>query len=292
MGGLNHAVKFNAGKATGYTADPEDLKLVTDPMHYLYQERVKLPEDPFLTASMVEFGWIGGAVEVVVNGEEREISKGRQRIKAARAANKIRRKRGLDPIAVPYTLKPKGATEKYLYETGIVENSARVEMGPTSKATEAAELQRRGCQPARIAFLCRIPGNPEKEIPRYLAILDCAPCIREAIESGEVHMGDAPKLAKLSTDAQAEWLAARRAGGVAPGKREKAARSGPAPIRGKHRARALEALEAFAGARGAVQFVRYFDTGDRAHLAGINPEMVRALDAALAPRKPGRKAAA
>ena len=187
MSGLNHAVKFNAGKATGYTADPEDLKLVTDPKHYLYQERVKLPVDP---------------------------------------------------------------------------------------------------------FLCRIPGNPEKEIPRYLAILDCAPCIREAIESGEVHMGDAPKLAKMSTDAQAEWLAARRAGGVAPGKREKAARSGPAPIRGKHRARALDALGKFSALHGAVQLVRYLDTGDRDYLDGINPEMVRALDAALALRKPGRKAAA
>ena len=86
MGGKNHAETFGAGKATGYTADPEDLKLITDPKHYLYQERVKLPVDPFIMESMVEFGWIGGAVEVVVNGEEREISKGRQRIKAARAA--------------------------------------------------------------------------------------------------------------------------------------------------------------------------------------------------------------
>lgn len=135
MGGMNHAARFGAKKGTTYEALPETLTRVTDERHYLYDPRVRLPYDESIVQSMVEFGWLPGSCgEVVTDGERRLIAKGRQRHSSAIEANKRRKKLGLAPILYVYALREKGTTERQSFDSGLLENSARVEWGPLSKA--------------------------------------------------------------------------------------------------------------------------------------------------------------
>ncbi len=98
------------GKRDAYMYDPETLVLVTDEKSPLYDERVHLPVNEKLVAN-IKFQPDGpdgaplGVIKPIVVRRNPETGKievvdGRQRVKAAREANKQLRKEGRDPIRV------------------------------------------------------------------------------------------------------------------------------------------------------------------------------------------------
>src|SRR5512143_1919662 len=93
------------GKRDAYMFDPEDLVLVTDEKSPLYDERVHLPVNEALVMNMLfaPDGVPQGVLEPITAVRNPETGKvevvvGRQRVKAAREANKRLKKRGEEPI--------------------------------------------------------------------------------------------------------------------------------------------------------------------------------------------------
>ncbi len=201
--------------------------MVTDPKHCLFQTRALLPPDPAIVDSMVRYGWIGGAIEVRTDGDRRLVSKGRQRRNAAIEANKIRARRKLAPVMVLYTIAPKG-DDKYFYETGIVENTATVKMGPASKGLEIPELRRRGYDEEGI---CRILSVTVEMLPIYEAVNDLDPSLFPFVESGELAISLVPKFARMSREAQVAKWAEMQSDGATKGGKAKRALGGEVKVR-------------------------------------------------------------
>lgn len=93
---------FAASRIAAFTADPNDLVLIEDPKHPLYDIRVTLPIDPGLFASINRRGVVKAVIVRKIDGRP-VVLDGRQRVKTARAVNKKRKEEGLPLIKVPFT---------------------------------------------------------------------------------------------------------------------------------------------------------------------------------------------
>ena len=113
---------FNAKKRTTFMFSPEDLVLVTDCTHPLYDARVELPVDDALVKSILRYG----VIEPVVIAKEHDmplVVDGRQRVKAAREADRISNERGGTPILVQCVYRQ--GTERDLFEVLVCANEHR-----------------------------------------------------------------------------------------------------------------------------------------------------------------------
>lgn len=88
-----------APRTNAWLFDPEQLKLVTDESHHLYDPRIHLPIDE----AMVKNIMVNGVIEPVIiakEGQDVIVVDGRQRTKNAIEANKRLTAEGKEPVKV------------------------------------------------------------------------------------------------------------------------------------------------------------------------------------------------
>lgn len=197
------------GKRDAYMFDPEDLVIVMDEKSPLYDERVHLPVNEALVANMLfdPDGVPQGVLEpitVIRNPESGkiEVVVGRQRVKAAREANKRLRKQGLEPIRVPAMIQR--ANPYRAMGILISENEHRQDDTPLGKAKKAQRYLDLGRDESEIATLF---GISKASVKNLLALLDAPAAVRNAVDSGKITASDGYRLAKLDPSEAKEKVA-------------------------------------------------------------------------------------
>lgn len=197
------------GKRDAYMFDPDDLVLVTDEKSPLFDERVELPLDENLVLNLMfaPDGVPQGVLEpilVVRNAEtgKVEVMDGRQRVKAAREANKRLKKAGLEQIRVPGMVsRARGHQAMGML---ISANEHRQDDSPLGKAKKAQRYLELGRDESEIATLF---GISKASVKNLLSLLDAPAAVRNAVESGKISTSDGYKLAKLEPEEAKEKVA-------------------------------------------------------------------------------------
>jgi ParB family chromosome partitioning protein len=190
------------GKRDAYMFDPDDLVLVTDEKSPLYDERVNLPVDEGLVLNIMHApdGAAQGVLEPINATRNPETGKvevidGRQRVKAAREANKRLRKAGMEPVWVPAMLK---RTNAYgAMGMLISSNEHRQNDSPLGRAKKAQRYLDLGRDESEIAALFGISAASVKNM---LSLLDAPAAVRNAVEAGKISTSDGYKLSKLEPE--------------------------------------------------------------------------------------------
>lgn len=200
------------GKRDAYMYDPETLVLVTDEKSPLYDERVHLPVNEKLVAN-IKFQPDGpdgaplGVIKPIVVRRNPETGKievvdGRQRVKAAREANKQLRKEGRDPIRVT-TVTDRGRDSR-LIGISISANEFAQDETPSGRARKIQKYIDHGHDKKEAA---QMYGVSEATIVNMLAILEAPKVIRSAADTGKISNADAYKLAKMEPEEAKKKLA-------------------------------------------------------------------------------------
>lgn len=165
--------------------DPEDITLINDKNHPLYDPRINLPVDESLVRNIMVHGIIE-PIAVRKNGERNgqaviECVVGRQRVKAAIEANKRLVAEGKQPIRVPATIKR--GEDATLFGILISENEIRQNDGPLERAKKIQRFldMGRSEEDASIVF-----GFTKQTVKAHLALLDCDKSVQHAVEEGRI----------------------------------------------------------------------------------------------------------
>jgi len=198
------------GKRDAYMFDPDDLVLVEDEKSPLYDERVNLPVSESLVLNMMHApdGVPQGVLEPITVLRNTETGKvevviGRQRVKAAREANKRLKKAGLEPIRVPAMVQRAGSAHRAM---GVIisENEHRQDDTPLGRARKAQRYLELGRDESEIAALF---GVSKASVKNMLSLLDAPAAVRNAVEAGKISNSDGYKLAKLEPGEAKEKVA-------------------------------------------------------------------------------------
>jgi ParB family chromosome partitioning protein len=190
-----------ATRTNAYNFDPNDLVLVTDKKHPLYDARINLPLDEALVRNIS----VNGVIEPVVvtkEGDKVLVVDGRQRVRAAVEANKRLEKEGKEPLKVTCVLRR--GSESDLFGVAISANENRQDDTPLGRAHKCQRLMNMGRteEEAAIAF-----GVTAQCIKQWMKVLECSPAVRKAVEEGKIAATAAAQLADLDSDAQEAALA-------------------------------------------------------------------------------------
>lgn len=197
------------GKRDAYMFDPDDLVLVTDEKSPLFDERVELPLDEGLVLNIM-FGPDGvpqGVLKPILavrNSETGvvEVIDGRQRVKAAREANKRLRKQGLEPVRVPAMIqRASGHRAMGMLISANEHSQSDTPIGRAKKAQRYIDI---GRDASEVAVLLGVSAASVKNL---LSLLDAPAAVRNAVESGKISASDGYKLAKLDPGEAREKVA-------------------------------------------------------------------------------------
>ena len=182
-----------AGKTDLLLFDPTTLVIVEDEGSALRDDRAKLEFDERLVLSMM----VRGVLQPIIVRKNPETDKvevvdGRQRVKAAREANKRLKKEGRDLLRVPAVVKRNSALDALAMM--VTANELRTEDTPMNRAKKLARYVDMGGtkEDAAVAFGCSAAT-----ITNMLGLLDAPAIVRKAVDSGAVSVSDGYKLAKL-----------------------------------------------------------------------------------------------
>lgn len=206
---------FDGKRSQLFWLDPDKIVVIgldTDdgPEHPLYDERAKLPVDLKLVSNIEYLGKVLEPISVRKNGETAETVYGRQRVKAARVANKNLRARGCEPVLVPCQLDR--ADDGRFIGMMISENEHRQGDTPMTKARKLARFMDHGNTEEDAAAM--MGGVTTQTVRNYLALLDLDSSVQKSVESGKLAASAASKLAALPRDKQkAEAVKLIAAGG-------------------------------------------------------------------------------
>jgi ParB family chromosome partitioning protein len=196
---------LNAKRLNAFSFDPDDLVIVgldtTDgPDHPLYDERIKLAVNPALVANIQVYGVIEPVV-VAKSDDVVVVVNGRQRVRAARAANEQLRKAGCELVSVPVILRR--GEDGHLVGVMISANEQRTddELPQKLKKLERLLALGRSEDEAACAF-----GVSKQTIKNWLTVAEASPELRKAVISGQLPQTAALQLAQLPRAAQAEAL--------------------------------------------------------------------------------------
>jgi ParB family chromosome partitioning protein len=213
---------------------PEDLILVEDPKHPLWDPRVLDPVDEKIVRSMMTVGYLPEPVVVRKNGRTAEdkpiveVVDGRHRVTAAREANRRLRAAGREPIRVQAIVR-QGNEE--LYGIGVAMNAPKKRDSVIARAHSMRHQLDLGDSEDRVA-VCH--GVTVRQMRATLALLDCSAKVQAAVERREIVPKAARALAHLPREEQDAALQKMRASGdLGPGKSTEAAEKAKGPVRGK-----------------------------------------------------------
>ncbi|KWN75198.1 ParB/RepB/Spo0J family partition protein [Burkholderia ubonensis] len=218
------------GKGNVLAMDPNDLELVMDPTHPLYDRRVHQAPNP---KTMNNYRAIG-VQKPVLFYKDPETGKnlvidGRTRVINARALNQQLIDAGEEPITIPAIPKRVMRDSDKLFAAVMVStNEIRKEDSPMNRAEKMARMLEAGHTEDTVAVMFGV------EIPtvhKQLKLLDCTVAVRDALEADQITVTHALKLAKLSPEEQREnvkavILAAEGKQGHARSRAQKAALAG------------------------------------------------------------------
>lgn len=182
-----------AGKKDLLLFDPEDVKLVTDEKHHLYDARVHdEPDEAFIAGCDHR-----GVVEPIIVSKDPETGEtlcedGRKRVKGLRIANRRRKKRG----EVPWRIEAKVVRGKAGDAMGrmVMLNEHRTADTPLNKAHKASRMLELGLTEEEVA---RDFGVSVSTIHNLIKILDAPAAVRNAVEAGKISVSAGYKLARL-----------------------------------------------------------------------------------------------
>jgi ParB family chromosome partitioning protein len=197
---------LSEGRADVFRVDPNKLVIVIDRTHPLYDERVSLPVDDALVASIIEHG-IRQPVTVRRNGSLFEVMDGRQRVKAAIQANKSLPKS--ERILVPVTMAKDSDTQAAKIMVAL--NEIRTQDTPMVQAAKAKRLLDRGIPKQEV---CAQFGKNTTWLSQVMKLLDTDDSVQSAVEKGMIHVTAASKLASLPRDQQRKAMADLRDSGM------------------------------------------------------------------------------
>jgi|SRR5215831_248856 len=191
-----------------FLVDPESLKLVTDPAHPLYDERVHLPVQEWLVRSIMKRG-ILQALIVRRNGPDLEVAVGRQRAKAAIEANR-RFKAAGSAVRVRAPIIVRHGVDADWVGHAIAENEHRTPDGVMIKAAKAQRALDHGATIEEVAEDFRVSAET---IHNWQRLLGLHTTIRQAVSDGRVPYTVAMRLARLPREQQLpRWKKLCRAG--------------------------------------------------------------------------------
>lgn len=267
---------FAAQRLNAFLFDPEDLVIVDDEEHPLFDPRGRLAPDPSMVRSIIS----KGVIEPIVarrEGLKAIVVAGRRRVICAREANKILRSQGEEPIKVPVVAR-KG-DENDAMDVMILENEQRVDDDITAKARKAARLHQRGRTEEQIADVF---GVSHSTVKNWLGLLELAAPVQKAVAEGRVRMSDAVReLGKLDKAEQVTAMAKleqerpTRAAAKANGVSKKRGTSPVARI--KKIRQALEADEAVLAERDRILISWILGKATHGELAERFPRLHAAL---------------
>ena len=217
---------FDGKRGDVFYLAPEIIGSVISKEAVLYDPRVELPLDENLVKNIMVHGVITPVI-VCKQGGCAVVIDGRQRVKAAREANKRLTAEGKQPLLVPCILRKD--TEEDLFGVSVSANEQRQDDSPLLKAQKAAKLQHMGKTAAEVAILF---GVTPQAVYQWGKLLECAAPVRKAVEQGLLAASAAVQLAGLPSAEQENKLeellaasngkrpTARKARAAAAGKRE------------------------------------------------------------------------
>ena len=182
--------------------DPEQLTIVTDEKHPLWDERVKMKLDEHLVKSIMFYG-VTQPIIVRRNGEDKkgrpiiEVVDGRQRVKACIEANKRLKAKGSVTHRIPATTRT--GEDKELMGVMVTTNEIRKGDAMITQAKKAQRLLEAGQTEAEVALSF---GVTTATIKNFLQLLQCAKPIQNAVSSGALSADIAKTLGKLPREEQ------------------------------------------------------------------------------------------
>jgi ParB family chromosome partitioning protein len=206
-----------------YLMPPEQLTIVRDKAHELYDPRIELPLDPMMVASIRK----NGVLQVVLvrkDGAQTQVVDGRRRVLHAIEANKQLVKEGGDSIKVRVRF-VRTSDEAGLYRLMFASNAFRLEDKPSMRADKVQRAVDHGCNEDDIAEAW---GVTKQTVKNWLSLLDMSSKVKKAVDTGDITETAARELSKTDRaeqDAALEKLIAAGAGrGVGAGAAARAAR--------------------------------------------------------------------
>lgn len=196
---------IDAPRSNLFLVEPEDLTIVgldTDdgPEHPLYDQRVKLPLDMNMARNIAVHGVIQ-AINVRKDGDDVQVVEGRQRVRAAREANKILAKEGKETIRVPVKLER--GQDHTMFGIMVSANEHRHDDSTIAKAHKLARYLAMGRTEEEAAVMF---GVTMQTIKNWTVLLDLDSKVQKAVEDGKISAHSAAGLAKLSRPEQREKL--------------------------------------------------------------------------------------
>ena len=195
----------DAPRGNIFMIKPEQLTLIYDEKHPLYDERVNddIPE------SMIQSVMVLGILEPIIarkNGPLVEVVDGKHRVKAALEANErmktdseVFQLMGGKPVQVPTIIKKE--SDARLFNILISANEIRQDDSPMNKSEKARRLQAFGYTVQDIA---KAFGVSRQSVDNWLSLQDLDPKLQEGIENGEIPATAAKALAKFDRKEQVE----------------------------------------------------------------------------------------
>lgn len=195
----------------------ENLTVITDPEHPLYDPRWELPLNEGLVESVKKYG-IQQPLIVFADGGKTVIKDGHQRYKAGVEANRRLLADGGIEINAPCIFK-RGETAKLL-DVGVLANAFRTDDPPSVRANRVAAFLESGRSEEEIG---RLFGLTVQQVKRYAALGDLDPLLMTALDRGETTLKVAVELAAVSRDEQVAKFEELREAGLVRGEDSQAA---------------------------------------------------------------------
>ena len=190
---------FEAPRANLWLLLPEELTVVTDKLHYLYDPRVETPPDEALLTSIRDQGVIEPVV-VVKDGPKTFVVAGRRRVRAVALLNK---QRGADaePIRVPCVLRRGNETD--LYVASVAENTIRRNDTILETVEKATRLMQYTGDLKRVAAAL---GCTDTHARRLLQANELDASVRAALSENKIGLDAALQFKDLPRSEQAAKL--------------------------------------------------------------------------------------
>jgi len=210
-------------KRTMFGMNPEDITIIGIDTehgkgdHPLWDKRVELPVDEGLVRSIMEHGVLQ-TVTVRKNDGVAELVIGRQRVRAAREANRRLADSGKKPIVI--NVVTVRGTDREMAGLMVTENELRVNTSQLEKAEMLrglVELYEYTDKEAAEVF-----GVTQTAIRNWKKLWKCADEVLEAVNNGEMSASAAADLTVFEPEEQARKLEALRAEAASSAKAKKA----------------------------------------------------------------------
>ncbi len=223
-------VAIDAARSNIYNVDPATLVLVFDKKHPLYDDRVHLPIDEGMVASIIAKGVIQPII-VRKNGTQYEVSAGRQRTKNAVEANKRIVAEGGTPRKVPIIIR--NENDSSASSTNSITNYAVQQDDVITRAEKANDARMRfGKSDAELAVDFHVTVNT---IQTWAKLDELTEVVRKAIRENNIsftvavdNLCDVPReeqfevLSKLMASAPAKRGVGGGSNGTSDNKKESA----------------------------------------------------------------------